>query len=501
MARQDGPEWHIGETWTRFLYPFLFTRGRAADTQSTGQIFMDQLVESPAHQDVWRSAPFEAREVDNMLPFVRQYLSPPEYQRFQMTDERRQPSAIFHFAAHQAPPLGFQISDIALHVFFNGVAILSLEVRPLPAGPDEPLTIQRVQRVNAHLASLASGAPFVLANEGPDAPAGSEGFHLRTFMAAERAATIRDLLSHLIDSFREDASPLSVAPSPMVDRFLPVYGAALLRPSRQHSIEVLDRKFYEFAQHHLTILRKTFPPNDISHFSQIHLGDNAHHYMPYHNVIHSQTLDGGFILAYDNGLPHFSGAPAPAMQSFRTSYFFMMLIPLHQRLSILRYTMASAAMVDVQPDRGADLRRLREAIYEFTTRCYFSQASMSEERNHIYQRWQQAFEVTRMYDELKEQVHDIDNYLADLERARQNDLQARAMRRGFQNMKLYGLITLVFLPLTILLYAIPAVPVVARWIDFRHEVARSVAILLAMSGFVCFLLFVMLRYLRRMESL
>jgi hypothetical protein len=76
----------------------------------------------------------------------------------------------------------------------------------------------------------------------------------------------------------------------------------------------------------------------------------------------------------------------------------MMLTPFHQHLSILSYAMNATA--GLSPAEGIELRRLREAIYDFATPCDFSQASISEERNHIHERWQKVSWAVRMDNEL-----------------------------------------------------------------------------------------------------
>lgn len=475
QSQSASADWIVSENWTRFVFPFLF------DTRESVPL------ESLLANDLWVESPLRPRELDNMLPYVKQYLQlPTNHRRFMMRPSCLSPESLFQFVDVNGT---FRIHEVVLHLFFNGVACLALEVRPANAA-----TITEIESINARMASLTGEAHIVLATE-PSPKA--NGFTVAALCHESGHMSVRQLVDALMDSF--DPKP-GWTITPMVDRFLPVYGAILLHAVAPASIETLDRQFFEFAQHHLTILRKTFTPNNISNFSEIHLEDSTHHYMPYHNVIHSQSLDGGYILCYDNGLPHFSRQPAPAMESFRTSYFFMMLIPFHQRLSILRYAMR-AASAGLSPERGTALRRLREEIYDFTARCYFSQASVSEERNHIYDRWQQEFHVVRMYDDLKEEVHDIDNYLAELGREHDLALRDQAMRRDSRNMQLFSFITLVFLPISLVLYAIPAIAVLARWINFTAHPWRSFSLIAGMAAFVVFLLTLMLRFVRRARRL
>lgn len=493
-APPDQEEWQIAETWTKFLYPFLFTRHLKSEVESCGMDFAEVLLSDPTAQGVWVETAFDPKELENMLPYVKQYLKlSRNHRRFEVEADCLKPHSIYTFPSISTnEPLCFQIVHVVLHVFFNGVACLAIEVQPT-CSDGTSLRVEQVEQINAQLASLVNGTPFRLRSD-PSTVHQKHPWSIVEICRKRQEITIKILIDELLQSLYLDTRIASV--TPMTDRFLPIYGAMLLRPARHSSIDRLDEQFFDFAQHHLTILRKTFTPNNISTFSQIHLEESGHHYMPYHNVIHSQSLDGGFILAYDNGLAHFVGQHAPAMESFRTSYFYMMLIPFHQRLSILRYAMA-AANAGLSPERGTQLRKLREEIYDFTSRCYFSQASMSEERDRIYHRWQEEFHVVQMYNELKEEIHDIDNYLADLERERENELKNLGLQRDSRNMQLFGLITLVFLPVTILVQSIPAIPILNRWINFSEYPLRSIVIVGSMIAFVAFLLAFIFRYLKR----
>lgn len=510
-------QWQIGQTWTKFLYPFLFANRFKPEVEACGTEFAEVLISDPSLDGVWVEKQFEAQELENMLPYVKQYLQlSSNHRRFQVDFSCLSPESIFTLINEDSPdfkivqkqvPLFFQITHIEMYVFFNGVGCMVVEVQPLSM-TGSPLLIEEIERLNSRLASLVNGGTFQKVASALATSSSEKSFlnsitpeaidpvqwNLADICQKQSHLTIKLLLDGLLKSFHSKESILSV--TPMVDRFLPVYGALLLRPNQDISIEELDEHFHEFAQRHLTILRKTFSPNHISQFSKIHLNDSEHHYIPYHNVIHSQSLDGGFVLSYDNGLSHFSGAKSPAMESFRTGYFYMMLIPFHQRLSILRYAMG-AANSGLSPERGAQLRKLREEIYDFTSRCYFSQASVSEERDCIYRRWQSAFHVAQMYNELKEEIHDIDNYLESLERERQNELQHLALRHDSQNMGLFNLITLVFLPITILIQTIPDIPVLYGWIHNAKSPILSILIVGSMFVFIGFILSFLLRMFKK----
>lgn len=496
--------WKIGSTWTKFLFPFLFDVDIAGYADSAHPKVSDYFVESQWVRRVWVEHEYDLAELDNMLPYVKQYLKLPDnHRRFRMNDACISPRLVFAF---QQPSLAcaFRIASIEMDIFYNGVGFISIEIEPLAEGgpcPKAPLTIEQVEQTNAQLASITNGVPFrvvgsVFQEEEMDRE--SKLFldnEYADWCDLHKSYTLKSLLDELLLlPFRED-DHLSI--TPMIDRFLPIYGALLLHPTRaSEPIERLDEQFFHFAESHLTILRKTFTPNHISRFSQLHVDEEGHNYMPYHNVIHSQSLDGGFVLAYDNGLAHYQGERPRAMESFRTNYFYMMLVPFHQRLSILRYA-SEMANLAVSPRRGERARKIREQIYDFSSRCYFRQASVSEERNTIYRRWQSIFHVTEMFLDLKQEVHDIDNYLAELYRSRDAALRDKMMRRDMRSSQLFGLITLVFLPITITTQIIMSIPVLQSWIQPERHPLHSLMILFLMILFVACMLYFILRYVRR----
>ncbi|WP_258110199.1 hypothetical protein [Alicyclobacillus sp. SP_1] len=492
-------EWTIAKTWSKFVYPFIFPANPAESCQAQYNKLIEYLVRNQGEHQPWVEKAFEAHELDNMLPYVKQYLRlPSNHSRFVLDARVVAPDDVFFFEADcesETETIRFSMSSIELYLFFNGVGFVSIEVRPpsssvLSDGSPHAAavtssvspaewTVEDIERLNSRVASLSRGEIFV----------GPRG----------RRQTVGEMLKEILSPLQNCTScPTYI---PMVDRFLPVYGAILLRAKDQNvperdSMEAMDEEFFQFAQSHLTILRKTFTPNNISHFSQIHLNDMEHHYMPYHNVIHTQSLDGGFVLAYDNGLRHFSGEHPPSMDSFRTNYFYMMLIPYHQRTSILRYAMeaADAALAET---RGAMLRQLREEIYDFTSRCYFSQASVSEERDRLYRRWQSAFNITQMYNELKEEVHDIDNYLADVERARERELRNASLARDNRNMALFSFITLVFLPISLVLQFAEASPELRAWMRPEGGFDPLILALVLLALFGAAIFYLIARFVRR----
>lgn len=490
--------WQVEDSFTKFVYPFLYPN-RAAAFSTAAQAVSDRAapgVFGQAGRPLWIERQFHESELDNMLPYVRHYIRLPENQRrFILNPDILSLLRDIRTARMEADQPGFRFSSIDLYLFFNGVAFLVLEVQPSTV-EQENTAISWIEDVNADLASLNRGQPIWL-NHAAHVLAEPDGSCLSQFLRGGRTTLgewIDDLLAPLCDA----AGAFTLC-KPMVGSFLPVYGAALVR--LQHGRDAVDGRsadaaFQQFATDHLMALRKTLPSTNRSRFAHELFDDPDHNYFPYHNVIHSQSLEGGFVLAYDNGASHFRGVRSTAMQSFRTNYFYMMLLAMHQRMSILQYAMAAADAALV-PERAARLRELRQHVYDFTARCYFSQASFSEERDQLYRRWQRAFHITQLYSELKEEIHDVDGFLEQLSRERELESRERELRQESRKTQVISYVSFILLPVTILTGMIQASPILAGWLDFPHNPLRSSLILFIMLAAVSLLVSVALRAIRR----
>lgn len=476
--------WAVQDMFTKFVYPFLFD----ADTDEAFQAAAARVEEHRAPCDpreepilMWIESQFHEGEMDNMLPYVKRYVRLPENQRrFVLRPEFITLLRELQTVRQEGEEARFSFSRVELYLFFNGVGFLVFEVES-HRSDDQDLPIQWVEDLNADLASLTRGRP-VVRRQTP-----FEGLSLETMsresiespsllsVALGEPVAVRALIEQVwLKPFYSKAGEPQW--QPMCDTFLLVYGAILLKQPKQLDPGQIGTTFTDFAAQHVVVLRKTLSSSNSNRFSRQLFGDVEHNYMPYHNVIHTQSLEGGFVLAFDNGAPHFTGPRSSAMLSFRTNYFYMMLLALHQRMSILRYAMEAADAAS-RKGRAHQLRRLRERIYDFSSRCYFSQASVSEERDQLYRRWQRVFNVSQMYDELKEEIHDIDDYLAGIAKAEELAAREAELRQEAQKTQVISNITFVLLPISIASSVIQAIPVLDSLLNFRESPVRASLIL------------------------
>lgn len=474
--------WKVREAWTKLTFP-IFISDMSLDQLTNAYLALPcRETSGGSSVPLWLEHPYRDRELSNLIPYVKRYMSLPVNQRrLRFHPERLKALGTFQTTGMALNGLGFRFAAIDLHLFFNGIGILMMEVCPEMEGT-EGMAISWIEDVNAALASIGRGT--LLTKKGTHVSAADllsgNPCTLESISAGrpfELSEFIADVLLAPCESADGQANYQAA-----VDTFLPAFGAVLLELDEAFTHlrgKDLADHFERFAAEHLTVLRKTLPSNNANVLAHHMFGDPEHNYMPYHNVIHSQSLEGGFVVAFDNGSPHYHGKPAPAMESFRTHYFNIILIALHQRLSILKYTMA-AAEASLDNERIGKLQRLREQIYDFTSRCYFTQVSMSEERDQIYRRWQRAFHIPEMYDGLKEEVAEIQDYLANIITTKQTEQRERQIRNDNARTLVFMYITVLFLPITVVLNLITASPVWVPWLNFhRHPLRASVLLILA----------------------
>ena len=137
------------------------------------------------------------------------------------------------------------------------------------------------------------------------------------------------------------------------------------------------------------------------------------------------SLDGGAFVAFDAPRDEFFRNTLP--DHLTKQYFLLFLIALHQRFGLMRL---SAAVCDTHDAYGKDVEaraiafeRIRDQLLDFTTRGLFSQAMQRQNHHDVYVRWQAAFQLDRLYAEVRDEVHDL------LERA-EYDLARERSRRA-----------------------------------------------------------------------
>ncbi len=502
--------WRVQEAWTKLVYPFALdirddsTFSQLADFIASFQV---SIISEPTPVHMWREFQYYDSDLDNMAPYVKRYMRLPQNQRrFVLADSVIQLFSDMLTERMSNADVGFKIAEVDLYLFFNGVGFIVLETQPV-VSYETLLQVEWIENLNSDLASLTRKTPIrqrksqEVSRQNSNIPVWFHEFTadgMLKSLAFGYPVTIQSLIQHVFMACFNTWEG-SGEWHPMLDTFLIVYGAVLLKKPDDGEEWNIHTDFMDFATKHITVLRKTLTSNNSNHYVRHILDDWEHNYIPYHNVIHTQSLEGGFVMAFDNGTPHFQGYRSPAMRSFRTNYFYMMLLAMHQRMSILLYAMA-AADAALSNNRAQKLRLLREHMYDFTSRCYFSQASVSEERDQLYRRWQRVFNVSQMYEEMKEEIKEIDDYMAGLTKEKELENKENEIRQEAQRTQLFSWISFIFLPVTMVLYIIQASPIVAKWINFKQDPIGSSLLIMIMIAAVVLLAEVLYRTYKRIKS-
>ena len=151
------------------------------------------------------------------------------------------------------------------------------------------------------------------------------------------------------------------------------------------------------------------------------------------------SLNGGGFLARDAPSTPFFRQTLPA--HIANQYFLLFLLALQQRFVLMklsqdvsrRWVAAGADLSD--SDRVAAFARIRDALLAFTAQGYFAQTMQEEHHHRSYERWQQTFQLARLYDEVNAEVREM---FADLDLrqrhnaarvAEQQERQSRMMER------------------------------------------------------------------------
>ena len=123
------------------------------------------------------------------------------------------------------------------------------------------------------------------------------------------------------------------------------------------------------------------------------------------------SLDGGAFVACNAPETPFFRQTLP--HHLRDQYFLLFLLALHERFAL----MSLSQQVSEQWLRGEEMERaqafegIRDALLAFTARGYFTQVMQQEHYHRCYRKWQETFQVERLYQEVSEEVGDMHDYL------------------------------------------------------------------------------------------
>lgn len=154
----------------------------------------------------------------------------------------------------------------------------------------------------------------------------------------------------------------------------------------------------------------------------------------------SFSLSGGSFLALDAPRLEDTGgqfARITLSDHLGGIYYLLLLIVLQQRFKLMSL---SETVVREWPvgggeqaddDRERALRRARDDLMLFTARGLFSQIAPTEHHHRVYRRWQEIFEIDRLYREVGDEIHEMHRYI-ETQRAQAIECREREAARQAQ---------------------------------------------------------------------
>ncbi|MBI4319448.1 MAG: hypothetical protein HY675_13250 [Chloroflexi bacterium] len=127
------------------------------------------------------------------------------------------------------------------------------------------------------------------------------------------------------------------------------------------------------------------------------------------------SLDGGAFVAYDAPTKDFFRGTLP--NHLQNEYFLLLILALHQRFALMELSEDVAkswpvgSETSVAPQRKDAFDLIRDRLLQFTARGYFAQVMQREHPHRCYRKWQEVFQVERLYQEVKDEVGEMYNWL------------------------------------------------------------------------------------------
>ncbi|MCW5968931.1 MAG: hypothetical protein KIT57_10485 [Blastocatellales bacterium] len=126
------------------------------------------------------------------------------------------------------------------------------------------------------------------------------------------------------------------------------------------------------------------------------------------------SLEGGSFLAINPPETEFFRKTLP--EHLRRQYFLLFLLAAQQRFALM---MLSEEVVrewkvganEAETITAAAFERIRSRLLSFTARGYFLQVMQREHHHRCYRKWQEVFQIERLYGEVSDEVHVMHNYL------------------------------------------------------------------------------------------
>ncbi len=132
------------------------------------------------------------------------------------------------------------------------------------------------------------------------------------------------------------------------------------------------------------------------------------------------TKSGAAVVA---GAPAGAGGPDPEhlRRYWRTIYFDIFLHALYHRLSLLKFSW-ELSKIDELVSNAREVGQLRWRFLQFTNKAWFGHLTNAEYGNFIWRRWKEVMETEQLYEEVRTQLRELDEYLEHRQREHNENL-------------------------------------------------------------------------------
>ena len=123
------------------------------------------------------------------------------------------------------------------------------------------------------------------------------------------------------------------------------------------------------------------------------------------------SLNGGSFLACDAPDTQFFRQDLP--KHLREQYFILFLLTLHQRfvLMSLSQQVSDNWLAGDETARAQAFERIRDTLLDFTARGHFTQVMQREHHHRCYRKWQEIFQISQLYQEVRGEIREMHDYL------------------------------------------------------------------------------------------
>ena len=148
------------------------------------------------------------------------------------------------------------------------------------------------------------------------------------------------------------------------------------------------------------------------------------------NAWFTHSLDGGAFVSGD--LPDTPFFRDQLPEHLHSRYYLLFLLVLHQRFALMKLSrdVAECWHADMderkEAEQEAAVIRIRSAFLLFTARGYFAQVMQQEHHHQSYRRWQETFQIERLYREVSDEVREMSRHVLERRTQRIVNLQAEA---------------------------------------------------------------------------